>query len=106
MRAVIDFEVMVYTKNVLDTDLHIKNIILVGGGAKEPCFLIDLGSVNVSSSDVNGMNDSSGRWLHNCSLACISPLLRWHKACNPPILTTGLIGTGSPGSTKNISTLP
>ena len=31
MRAVIDFEVMVYTKNVLDTDLHIKNIILVGG---------------------------------------------------------------------------
>ncbi|KAK9237751.1 hypothetical protein V1525DRAFT_149607 [Lipomyces kononenkoae] len=84
MKAVVDFETTLYTRNILHPDLHPRNIILISGsdsGAPERLFFIDFGGAifgrTWDGSDVGNAKLFSGTY--------ISPLLRWHVACNPTL---------------------
>ena len=71
MKAVIDFEAMVYTENILHTDLHPRNIILVGEA------------------------DFASLCPHKLfSGIYISPFLRWHEICNSNLYFTKWVNRG------------
>ena len=81
VKTVVDFETMLYTRNINHPDIHTRNVIIsntMGSDGRINAIFVDFGDVLFGRAGYYAHDPGiESRCLPN---VYISPLLRWHKA--------------------------
>lgn len=99
MKSLIEFDTLLYSRNIVLTDLHPRNIITFDGRA----VFIDFANAYIGKGALymQSLFKSFEFRFDNY----VSPLLRWNEYHNQVSLTTGvLIGTGNLGCKQSLQT--